>query len=283
MCFNFGRSKKDSYSQNGVLGVEIRRVTLPTFFDITSNASLLLDCDYVYNQNDIKLVVRWFYNNSQEPVYQWIPERNIRHIADRLKPSFDEAYESNLNDPYSRYRAIRIKNPTPDLSGKYVCDISSFASQDKREVTIFIYASPRTFEFRHSINKESGDLDVECTATGVYPLPRLTLWQQDSSGGSAQQPLTKGVESIVKRNRSLYDVTLKYTVTQKYIVSATVDGHSTKFECVLEIPEAHISKKRRISYSTLNSASLTDGSMSQTSGGVCLLAFLFLSSLLLPL
>lgn len=86
------------------------------------------------------LPFRWFYNNTPEPIYQWIPERNIRHISDFLKAaSFDESYEANPNDPYSKYRAIRIKNPSPSLSGKFLCDISSLASQDKREALVFIY------------------------------------------------------------------------------------------------------------------------------------------------
>lgn len=134
-----------------VHGVEIRRVSLPTFFDITSNASLLLDCDYVYTENDLKLVVRWFFNNTPEPVYQWIPERNSRHISNFLKASFDESYAANPNDPYTKFRAIRIRNPTPDLSGKYICDISSLASQDKREAIVFIYGN--YFQFQCQIKE----------------------------------------------------------------------------------------------------------------------------------
>lgn len=113
---------------------------LPTLYDANGGSDLLLDCDYVYNENDFKLVVRWFYNSTREPVYQWIPERNVRHIADALRAKFDAQYESYPNDPYSKFRAIKIKQPVPvNLSGKYVCDISSLASQDKRSTDLFIY------------------------------------------------------------------------------------------------------------------------------------------------
>ena len=136
---------------NFVDSVEIKRILLPSMFDMNGGSDLILDCEYVYNENDFHLVVKWYYNNTGVPIYQWIPERNARHIADLLKSRFDEQYQVNPNDPYSKYRAIRIKNPTPDLSGKYVCDIASLASQDKRETHLFIYGKRQ----RKNISRKS--------------------------------------------------------------------------------------------------------------------------------
>jgi len=236
--------------------VEIKRTLLPSMFDMNSGSDLILDCDYMYNENDFHLVVKWYYNSSGVPIYQWIPERNARHIADLLKGRFDEQFVfGNPNDPYSKYRAIKLKNPTPDLSGKYVCDIASLASQDKRETHLFIYASPKSFDFRYAMNKVTGDLNLECIVTGVYPLPTLSLSQQDPSG--KLQPLVDGVERNYTLNGTLYDAILKYTVTEDYLVSATASGLSTKFECNVEIEKASLVRRKRISLYP-NPALLTD-------------------------
>lgn len=109
-----------------------------------------MDCDYVYDVNDIKLVVRWFYNDSPEPIYQWIPESDTRYISDSIQPYFDVHHKIS-DDPFTRYRALRLvsnqerldgstRQAFPvSLSGNYTCVISSIMNQDSRQGSLTVY------------------------------------------------------------------------------------------------------------------------------------------------
>ncbi|GIY84910.1 ig-like domain-containing protein [Caerostris extrusa] len=107
------------------LGVEIRRLSVPRWVENGTEKSVTLDCDYVYNQNDIRLVVKWFFEDNLEPVYQWIPELGVRHTSGILHGRLDLNYTVNTVDTYSRYRALKISQPSTELSGKYTCLVTS--------------------------------------------------------------------------------------------------------------------------------------------------------------
>lgn len=115
--------------------------------NLSSSTAITLDCSYSYDSGDIKLVIRWFHNDSPEPVYQWIPESNIRYVSELIRPYFDENFTIN-NDNYSKYRALRLNLLQPQqqrllqiqlLSGNYTCVISSIANQDSRQIQLIIY------------------------------------------------------------------------------------------------------------------------------------------------
>lgn len=114
-----------------------------------SHSSLILDCEYSYDPGDVKLVVRWFYNDSPEPIYQWIPSSDNRYVGDSIRPYFDMDYRiDDGDDRFTKYRAIRLipnLNGRPSLpvtlSGKYTCIISSIMSQDSRHGQLTIYGT----------------------------------------------------------------------------------------------------------------------------------------------
>lgn len=93
----------------------------------------------MYNENDLRLVVKWFFEDNLEPIYQWIPELNRRHTSGVLKDRLDMDFVVNTADAYSRFRALRIPKPSTELSGKYTCLVTSLAGQDSREqfMTVF--------------------------------------------------------------------------------------------------------------------------------------------------
>lgn len=106
--------------------------------------AIVLDCEYNHGPEDIKLVVRWFYNDSPEPVYQWIPESDKRYVGELIRANFDMDFRVS-QDSFSRYRAIRLRPVGPtgtlplSLSGNYTCVISSILSQDSRQGHLAIY------------------------------------------------------------------------------------------------------------------------------------------------
>ncbi|CAN7945844.1 unnamed protein product, partial [Ixodes pacificus] len=128
----------------GCLGVTIRRLSVPRWVRNGTDTPVVLDCEYVYNENDLKLVVKWFFNDGLEPVYQWIPEMNSREAFGVLQGRLDPSFSVNSRDDYSQYRAIRILRPTRELSGKYTCVVASLAGQDARHQDMTVYGEDYT-------------------------------------------------------------------------------------------------------------------------------------------
>ncbi|KAG0444167.1 hypothetical protein HPB47_014090 [Ixodes persulcatus] len=89
-------------SRGGCLGVTIRRLSIPRWVRNGTDTPVVLDCEYVYNENDLKLVVKWFFNDGLEPVYQWIPEMKSREafgvLQGRLDPSFSSPATAGERD-----------------------------------------------------------------------------------------------------------------------------------------------------------------------------------------
>lgn len=135
---------------------------------------LLFDCDYDYEPNeDSRLTVKWFRNKEAEPFYQWLPELNVRHLADWIRPLVNQSFVSDPTDPLKRYRSLLVKRLSLNLTGQYTCLVSSLAGQDYRMGSLVIYQPPRAFTFEHRV------LPREQASS---PAPDL---QQDGSGWRA--------------------------------------------------------------------------------------------------
>ena len=138
--------------------VKIVHHSISQTVDSNSSASIVLDCDYIYDAGDVKLVVRWFYNDSPEPIYQWIPSSDNRYVGKLIREHFDMDYRVG-EDRFTRYRALRLmpsnhhhSNQTSGhtteshhlpvtLTGKYTCVISSIMSQDSRHGQLVVYCT----------------------------------------------------------------------------------------------------------------------------------------------
>ncbi|KAK8761811.1 hypothetical protein V5799_026922 [Amblyomma americanum] len=130
--------------------VVIRRLSVPRWVRNGTETPVVLDCEYVYNENDLKLVVKWFFNDGPEPVYQWIPEMRAREAFGVLQGRLDDTFSVNSRDVYSQYRAIRIVEPTWELSGKYTCVVASLAGQDSRHKDMTVFVPAKSFSFDYS-------------------------------------------------------------------------------------------------------------------------------------
>lgn len=111
---------------------------MPSPIENGSTPAVIIDCDYKYEQADVDgLVLKWFFNSSEQPVYQWIPPR-LPEALGRLKDRIDLNHRIT-DDPRTMHRALRIIQPTVDLAGDYKCEVSSFAGEDTRNMTFIVY------------------------------------------------------------------------------------------------------------------------------------------------
>nr|XP_042911200.1 uncharacterized protein LOC107440475 [Parasteatoda tepidariorum] len=135
---------------------EIRRLSVPRWVENGTEHPVVLDCDYIYNENDLRLVVKWFFQDNSEPVYQWIPALNLKHTSGFLRNHLDLNFAVNTIDPYCKYRALRIVEPSIELSGKYTCVVTSLAGQDSKEQIMTVFG-PRISEEMRTVTSPGNE------------------------------------------------------------------------------------------------------------------------------
>ncbi|XP_054724614.1 uncharacterized protein LOC129234578 [Uloborus diversus] len=227
---------------HGCYAVEIRRLVVPRWIQNGTEDYIVLDCDYVYNENDFRLVVKWFFEDNLEPVYQWIPELNRKHTSGILQNRLDLNFEINTMDSYSRFRALRIPRPSIELSGKYTCLVSSLAGQDSREQVMTVFVPAHEFELGY-VETGHNSVNVSCKALGVFPSPVLRLYLRPSSG-SPPQAVTDIKLKAVMRPSGAYDA----IVYRTFKINEIFSKGATVFECVLELPGTNYVQSKRIAY-----------------------------------
>ncbi|XP_077564983.1 uncharacterized protein LOC144180528 [Haemaphysalis longicornis] len=227
----------------------IRRLSVPRWVRNGTDRPVVLDCEYVYNENDLKLVVKWFFNDGLEPVYQWIPEMKAREAFGVLQGRLDDAYSVNARDHYSQYRAIRILRPTMELSGKYTCVVASLAGQDARYQDMTVFVPAKSFSFNYSSSPTTDQMTqsqprtvtLVCAGHGLFPKPELMLFVLE---GDRRRPVGEAVVRTFTRASAegLFDVVLRADMVENQLPSL-----ADVFECMLEIPHSSYVLTRRIS------------------------------------
>ncbi|XP_035208727.1 uncharacterized protein LOC118183330 [Stegodyphus dumicola] len=221
-------------------GVEIKRLSVPRWIENGTESSITLDCEYIYNENDIRLVVKWFFEENLEPVYQWIPELGVRHTSGILNGRLDLDYAVNTVDAYSRYRALKISQPSTELSGKYTCLVTSLAGQDSRAQLMTVFVPAQTVDVKY--HSTSSHLNVSCEAKGLFPRPKLQLYRILSMDRSPA--VVKDVQTSTTNSKDLYNAYLHRNFEHKELSSPGTAG----FECVVEIPGTNYQMKKRVTY-----------------------------------
>lgn len=106
-----------------------------------SESGALLDCMYTLDSNELSqnsgLVVKWFFNRSANPVYQWIHNQKPQ-VAGILKNRLKLDYKAS-HDHTSMYRALKIIRPTIELSGEYKCLVSTNHDEDFMMKTMIVF------------------------------------------------------------------------------------------------------------------------------------------------
>ncbi|KAG8196119.1 hypothetical protein JTE90_007855 [Oedothorax gibbosus] len=223
-------------------GVEIRRLSVPRWIQNGTEDSVVLDCDYAYNENDFRLVVKWFFQDNTEPVYQWIPALKKKHISETLKNRIDLNFSVTTKHEYSRYRAIKILRPTTELSGKYTCVVTSFAGQDSKEQVMTVFVPANVFDLSY-IETSYKTVNVSCETLNVFPFPNLKLYLRPSST-SAPQAVTDVKTYSTQKPSGAFDVVVHRT----FLIKELSKDSATVFECILELPGTNQHQSKRIAY-----------------------------------
>ena len=121
--------------------VEIRDFKVPSLVKYGDEDSVVLDCNYDFSEQERNgLVIMWFFNRDLNPFLQWIPGRKPQVIDDRFRNHVDLEYTvSEESDEAKMYRALKIMNPIPDLSGSYKCKVSTLLDEDFQQKSMIIY------------------------------------------------------------------------------------------------------------------------------------------------
>ncbi|XP_015920038.1 uncharacterized protein [Parasteatoda tepidariorum] len=222
------------------LAVQIRRLSVPRWVENGTESFVTLDCDYVYNENDIQLVVKWFFEENLQPVYQWIPELGVRHTSGILSDRLDLNYTVNTVDAYQRFRALKITQPSIELSGKYTCLVTSLAGQDSRAqfMTVFVPAQTMDVKFQRNSNY----LNVSCEATGLYPRPKINLYRILPKERTPS--VVKDAQTFIANSKDTYNTTLYKSFDHQELLMPGTSG----FECVVEIPGTNYQRRKRVAY-----------------------------------
>ncbi|XP_054712667.1 uncharacterized protein LOC129222214 [Uloborus diversus] len=234
-------------------GVEITRLSMPRWVQNGTEDSVVLDCEYNYSEEeDKRLVVKWFLNDDPQPIYQWIPELKQRFASPRLQGKLNMAYTVSPSSQHTMYRALNIVRPTTDLSGRYSCHVVSLFSQDMEEQVMVVYAPPSRFEFNFT-RQSSDSLNLTCEADGVFPKPTMTLlqigleYEDDEWRDSSDQParLVSGVKTSTRSHRSTgaYHIQASREIRDSDLGT---NGELVVIACVLSIPGTDYEKERRL-------------------------------------
>lgn len=123
-----------------VCSVTISELHVPEVVRNGSESGALLDCLYTLDKQELSknsgLVVKWFFNRSPNPVYQWIHNQKPQD-AGILKGRLKLDYKAS-NNHSSMYRALKIIKPTIELSGEYKCLVSTYYEEDFMMKTMIV-------------------------------------------------------------------------------------------------------------------------------------------------
>ena len=123
-----------------VRSVVIKNISAPAV--IESGSDLVLDCDYDYQEAEAnQLDLKWYFNGSPTPIYQWVPAMNVgpQVVDKKFKDKVDLTYNIEESDQFKKHRALRIVNPDQNYSGAYKCKISSFLDEDFGQKDVLVY------------------------------------------------------------------------------------------------------------------------------------------------
>lgn len=202
--------------------VHITNLVGPTV--VESGQELMIDCDFDYLQEEeSQLDLKWYFNGSPIPVYQWVPSMNKgpQVIGDLFKNNLDLKYEAH-NDTFKKHRALRIVNPDHRFSGTYQCKVSSFVDEDFQQKDILVFAPPKTIRIDPFISEtDTRYLNVSCQVQGVYPVPLIDIsWTKNSTSNQMEK-----MDTLVKTGPDgLLDVTVSSLGLRKDITPDVVMG-----------------------------------------------------------
>ncbi|XP_013789793.1 uncharacterized protein LOC106473656 isoform X1 [Limulus polyphemus] len=241
--------------RNGTESLAITSLSVPHLVENGTREYVDLDCIYNFTEEDEQLVVKWYHNEDPNPIYQWIPELNSRRFSEKFQDRVDTSFFLSPSDNFTKYRGLRILNPTTEISGKYSCHVASLNGIDDANKDMIVYAPGKRIKFNYT--KTSSEVATfTCEVDQIYPQPQVTLVQM--APGKSERKLLQNTPTKTEKNNGSYRVLLTKEIKDSDL---PLDG-ATTFECVILIPQTNYQKHSSIVYhpGTLQAAAVGDGS-----------------------
>ncbi|CAK9799515.1 hypothetical protein ANTQUA_LOCUS2129 [Anthophora quadrimaculata] len=214
----------------------IKSVNVPPTVKADDTDYVILDCDYdLENTQSNGLVVKWFFNND-EVIYQWIYGREPL-AGDTTKKYVDLKYKAS-DDPYTKYRAIKLNKPGIDLTGEYRCVISTYEDEKTATASMVVYSTEDKFDlvYRKKTIDDKDGVEITCMAEGLFPKPTLDI----SIEGVPEKQTAK--PSVTRRGDGLYDILSRTALLDEDLPKAAI------VKCLLGIPKANYNVSHKTVY-----------------------------------
>lgn len=177
--------------------------------EIGRQKEVVLPCDYDIGDSEIgQLDLKWYFNNEITPFLQWVPGGGRRPQLIEPTPfvgHVDLDYKSWPNDENKAYKDLKIQDPTPGLSGKYTCKVSTFENEGLVEQQLNIFVPPKRLILDHHFNNSLRILNFSCEVEQVFPKPNINIIL-NKSPLSYEEYL---IESDEFEFNGLYDINLQ--------------------------------------------------------------------------
>ncbi|XP_033206564.1 uncharacterized protein LOC117166586 isoform X1 [Bombus vancouverensis nearcticus] len=214
----------------------IKSVNVPATVKADDTDYVILDCDYDLENTPSKgLVVKWFFNTN-EVAYQWIYGREPL-AGDTARKYIDLQYKAS-DDPYTKYRAMKLNKPGIDLTGEYTCVIFTYADEQSASGSMVVYSTEDKFDLTYrkkTIDNKDG-VEITCMAEGLYPHPTLDI----SIEGVPEKQTAK--PTVTLRHDGLYDILSRTTLLDEDLPEAAI------VKCLLGIPKANYNVSHKTVY-----------------------------------
>ncbi|KAL6418900.1 hypothetical protein ACFW04_001495 [Cataglyphis niger] len=214
----------------GAHGTSIKFLDVP---HIVRNGTGPIDliCVYEIDKDDNGLVIKWFHEAYQ--IYQWIPPMPPQDIG--IIEGLAEYPVEKLRNPYS-HSIIQLKTVTMDMTGEYMCTISTFQYEASASARMIVYVpesdmTVRTYPFNRT------HVNLTCAVTGARPRPSLKLY----------------IEGVERNNRG-YEASESSTDWYKDDLQVSLDAivedmpDPAVVECEMSIPDTEYKRRERIVY-----------------------------------
>jgi len=208
-------------------GVSITELSAPSI--VEAGKELVLNCDFTYTQEEVnQLVVKWFFEGSRHPFYQWVPGLDMgpQIISPEFRNVVDLSYTVEGEDQYTKFRALRIPSASLAVAGKYQCQVSSFTAEAVKETEVNVYVPPSSMSVMTSSEATSNTVTLSCTAGPAFPVPKMSLyWTQHLESQTTSTPAT-----IVEEESGLFSAMLTVSI------SGDTVGPEDVVECKMDLP-----------------------------------------------
>eukprot|EP00095_Tigriopus_kingsejongensis_P011620 maker-scaffold638_size121162-snap-gene-0.33 protein:Tk11620 transcript:maker-scaffold638_size121162-snap-gene-0.33-mRNA-1 annotation:"PREDICTED: uncharacterized protein LOC664222 isoform X2" len=216
-------------------GVEIIDLIMPETAESGNESEIVLDCDYDFSEEErSQLDIKWYFNEEHIPFFQWIPGqgRKPQLIGDRFADHIDLDFVSH-EDEAKQYRALKIINPGPQLSGSYRCKVSTLIDEDFKQKQLLVFVPPESID----LELEAFDdlVNITCLVSGVFPEPILSITWEGS--GTTFKSFEETIIYENPNNSMYFDGLLKVELNASQI-SAEVE---TTFICQISLPQTNFS------------------------------------------